>query len=488
MFDSPQAAVAQIRRRASARIIEIFVAALLAASLPAVPCLAQEASAPAPAPAETNGVQPPAKDATTNPKTSSPRNATAAPTDVTDCAGGEVFQQLANTANGAAIIYNSNLVPAGSNVEFGLASPVNPEAHYFAVFLKDKEIPQDESGHSVRVRRAGETDDFVTKRLLKSGDTIVSIDVPSDDAGWWARRKLFIYQCDSKRRPLYVSYLPVYLSPYHLSIWLAVAIVIAAYFVSAKAFCRLSGLTLRGTQAWNPIRITAGSDNRGSLSAFQVFFFTVLVFAMLTYVLLRTGVLSDLSTTILELLGISGVGAAAAKGADSSKTALDPVNQAWLMNNGWFDRDSTRAATDPSFYDLISSDGSFDVYRFQSLIFTGAVGVALFTGGVFQLASFTVPQNILGILGLSQVVYIAGKLVTSNNATQLNAVITDLRNAEAAYREAAHTSSDTPEAKDKAARAKAAFLDKAGGAAKLFTDVTGRPVDNAKVQSLAGSA
>lgn len=462
--------------------------ALLAASVLAVPCLAQQESAPAPAADETKSVQPPAKDSATNTKKASAKDAQTAQMDVSDCAGGEVFQQLANTTNGAAIIYNSNLVPAGSNVEFGLASPINPEAHYFAVFLGVNEIPQDEAGHAVRVRRAGETDDFVTKRLLKSGDTIVSIDVPNEEAGWWTRRKLFIYQCDSKRRPLYVSYLPVYLSPYHLSIWLSVAIVIAAYFLSARAFGRLSGLTLKGIQAWNPIRITAGSDNRGSLSAFQVFFFTVLVFAMLAYVMLRTGVLSDLSTTILELLGISGVGAAAAKGADSSKTALDPTNQAWLMNNGWFDQDSTRAATDPSFYDLISSDGSFDVYRFQSLIFSGAVGVALFTGGVFQLASFTVPQNILGILGLSQVVYIAGKLVTSNNATQLNAVITDLRNAESAYREAVHTSSDTPEAKDKAARTKAAFLDKAGGAARLFTDVTGRPVDSTKIQSLAGSA
>ena len=487
MFNSPQAVVAQIKNRAYAQINGIF-AALLAATLLAVPGLAEEASNPAPAPVETTGVQPPAKDSTTNTKKASVKDATAARTEISDCAGGESFQKLANTANSAAIIYNSNLVPAGSDVEFGLASTLNPEAHYFAVFLADREIPNDEVRHGARARRAGETDDFVVKRLLKTGDTIVSILVPNDVAGWWTRRNLYIYQCDSTRRPSNVSYLPVYLSPYHSSIWFAIGIVIAAYFLSAKAFSRLSGSTLKGTQAWNPIRITAGSDNRGSLSAFQVFFFTILVFAMLSYVLLRTGVLSDLSTTVLELLGIAGIGAAAAKGADSSKTALDPTNQAWLMNKGWFDQTSTNAATDPSFYDLISSDGSFDVYRFQSLIFTGAVGLALFAGGVFQLASFTVPQNILGILGLSQVVYIAGKLVTSNNATQLNAVITDLRNAESAYREAAHTSSDTQEAKDKAARAKAAFLDKAGGAAKLFTDVTGRPVDNTRIRSLAGSA
>ncbi|MCK1386992.1 hypothetical protein [Bradyrhizobium sp. 21] len=485
-----------------------ILAILFAAALPVAPGLAEQPANPA---AETKGVQPPAgeagkeapketaketvketvketiKDATTDAKKASVKNATGARTEVPDCAGGESFQRLANTANSAAIIYNSNLVPAGSNVEFGLASSLDPEAHYFAVFLDDKEVPRDEVRHGARARKAGETDDLVVKRLLKTGDTIVSIDVPNDVAGWWTRRNLYIYQCDSARRPLYVSYLPVYLSPYAPSIWLALAIVVAAYFLSAKAFARLNGTPLNGIPAWNPIRITAGSDNRGSLSAFQVFFFTILVFAMLAYVLLRTGVLSDLSTTILQLLGIAGIGAAAAKGADSSKTALDPANQAWLMNKGWFDKDTARAQADPSFYDLISSDGSFDVYRFQSLIFTGAVGLALFVGGVFQLASFTVPQNILGILGLSQVVYIAGKLVTSNNATQLNAVITDLRNADTAYREAVHTTGDTQEARDKVARAKAAFLDKAGGAAKLFTDVTGHPVDDAKLQPSPGA-
>jgi hypothetical protein len=487
LFDFAQAAVLQTesQRRAFARVIKIFVV-LLAVGGSAATCLAQQASDPTISPAETKGIQPLTKDGPANTKKANVRDATAARTEVPDCAGGELFQRLANTANSAAIIYNSNLVPAGSDVEFGLANSLDPEAHYFAVFLEDGAVPRDEVRHGARARRAGETDDLVTKRLLKSGDTIVSINVPNDDAGLWTRRNLYVYQCDSTRRPFNVSYLPVYLSPYHLSIWLAFIIVVAAYFLSAKAFARLNELSLKGVQAWNPVRITAGPDNRGSLSAFQVFFFSILVFAMLAYVLLRTGVLSDLSTTILELLGISGIGAAAAKGADSSKTALDPANQAWLMNKGWFDKASTRATASPSFYDLISSDGSFDVYRFQSLIFTGAVGIALFAGGVFQLASFTVPQNILGILGLSQVVYIAGKLVTSNSATQLNAVITDLRNAEAAYRDAAHNTSDTPDAKDKVTRAKAAYLDKAGGAAKLFTDVTGRPVDDGKLQPSLG--
>lgn len=56
---------------------------------------------------------------------------------------------------------------------------------------------------------------------------------------------------------------------------------------------------------------------------------------------------------------------------------------------------------------------------------------------VSQLASFTGPQNILGILGLSQVIHSAGKLVSPNTASQPNAMLTDLRTAEAEFHAAA---------------------------------------------------
>ena len=175
---------------------------------------------------------------------------------------------------------------------------------------------------------------------------------------------------------------------------------------------------------------------------------------------------------------------------------IDPTNQAWLLNKGWYTGPSIRAANEPSFFDLISSDGAFDVYRFQSLLFTLAVGAALFLGGVFQLASFTVPQNILGILGLSQVVYIAGKLVSSNGATQLNSVITDLRNAETEFRQTVFSSQTTTasgvpaslqEAIDRAGPSTyARYLDKAKGAAQLFASVTGLAVDRQKLEPSIG--
>jgi hypothetical protein len=67
--------------------------------------------------------------------------------------------------------------------------------------------------------------------------------------------------------------------------------------------------------------------------------------------------------------------------------------------------------------------------------------VTLLIGGIAQFASFTIPQNILGILGLSQIVYIAGKVVNTSDAERLNAAVTELRDSEAKFRKVALTPS-----------------------------------------------
>ena len=425
--------------------ILILLGGLIAA---ASGCRAEDASKPLSAASGNAETGQPAVGQTP-PGTKQAPNTKQAPTafqePVPDCAGGEEFKNLANTTNSSAVVYNSNLVPAGTTVDFGLTTSLDPNAHYFALMLEGDNRPTDDTfRHGARARKASEADDLVAKHLLSPGQTIVSYDVPKDASGFWTKRNLYIYQCDLKRRPLNVSYLPVYVSPIEWSIAFTVLIGLLVYYAAARAIRIISGHSLTAHQAWNPLRITATPDGRASLSTLQVFFFTVLVFVMLAYVLLRTGVLSDLSTTVLELLGISGLGATAAKGADSSKTAIEPANQAWLQSKGWYDAPSVRPAGQPTFYDLISTDGNFDVYRYQSFLFSAAVGGALFVGGISQLASFTVPQNILGILGLSQVVYVAGKLVSPNSASQINTVITDLRNAEADFRHAVLTYQPAP--------------------------------------------
>lgn len=400
-----------------------------------------------------------------------------------DCAGGEDLRRLSASANSPSIVYNAKFVPAWSTVDFGIPGVSDAAGYYFALLIDDNKIPSDDSRHRARVRKAAPNDDLVIKQLLSPGETIVSLDVSMDVAPWWwwAKRNLYIYQCSTGRRPINVSYAPVYISPFSVSWLAAIAVVIGLYLLVSRTFLFVTNKKLNGWHAVNPIRITAGPDNRGSLSAFQVFFFTMIVFSMLVVLLLRTGVLSDLSTTILELLGISGIGAAAAKGTDNSKSSLTPANLTWLHNKGWYDSPSVITQPEPSFYDLISSDGSFDVYRFQSFVFTVAVGVALLIGGIAQLASFTIPQNILGILGLSQIVYIAGKVVSATDAERLDAAVTDLREAEAEFRKGALTPGapigDLQSAIARAPTAYADYLEKATGAAKLFKQIVGRTPD-----------
>ena len=152
------------------------------------------------------------------------------------------------------------------------------------------------------------------------------------------------------------------------------------------------------------------------MSKLQILFFSLIVFGLLSYIVARTGVLSDLSSSVLLLLGIAGVGSAAAKGTDEQKNRLSLANRLWLLQKGWLPSADWAAINDASWHDIVTNDGGeFDVYRYQSCIFSLAVGGALLVGGVNELASFSIPQTLLGILGLSQIVYIGGKLVSTSS-------------------------------------------------------------------------
>jgi hypothetical protein len=180
------------------------------------------------------------------------------------------------------------------------------------------------------------------------------------------------------------------------------------------------------------------------------------------------------------LLGINGIGATVAKGADAQRNTIAPENRAWLLRKNWIP--IAKTLVDPanaSWRDFFSTDGEFDVYRYQSFIFGLVVGLALIAGGVTQLSTFVIPDTILGIVGLSQAVYIGGKLVTPTNISALNAAITDLRDRESKFRDAATAAkkssvADLQEAISLAGQsAYDAYLDKAKDVAALFTAETG---------------
>jgi len=209
--------------------------------------------------------------------------------------------------------------------------------------------------------------------------------------------------------------------------------------VLAAAFAYLLAVLALGRvgshHSWDPVYLTSDTFDRASLSQLQVFCFTLLVFGLLVFVLLRTGIRSDISPDILLLLGISAVGAAGSKTADTLKTRLTFENWSWLRNQGWLTvyEEGTGIPADQNrarWGDLLKTGQSFDIYSFQLVVFSALVAFELLSSNLQELATFTIPQNLLGLLGLSNVVYIGGKAVTPNSLGDLDKKVTDLRDAE----------------------------------------------------------
>jgi hypothetical protein len=179
----------------------------------------------------------------------------------------------------------------------------------------------------------------------------------------------------------------------------------------------------------NPIHLTANAFNQASVQKLQVLIFSFLVGWLVLSLVLRTGALVDLSPTIVALLGISGIGAATAQITYQQKTRLSFENWAWLEKKGVLERPDPKTMPGPQWRDLVLTNREFDVYKLQTIIFSIAVAFALVAAGASNLSSFTVPDALLGILGLSQVVYIGGILVRPPAVNDLDEALTKLRAA-----------------------------------------------------------
>src|SRR5215213_78968 len=153
--------------------------------------------------------------------------------------------------------------------------------------------------------------------------------------------------------------------------------IVALYILAAIAAGVTDKKNLRFLRYLDPVVLTAGANGKGSVSKLQVLFFTIIVFGLLGYVVLRAGILSNVSLTVLGLLGIAGVGAAASKATDVTKNRLDFDNWAWLIRKEWLPPGGLAAENTAKWRDIVTSDGEFDIYRFQSFIFSVVVGGAL---------------------------------------------------------------------------------------------------------------
>jgi hypothetical protein len=391
---------------------------------------------------------------------------------------------------GAPIVLATNFLPTNQRVDVGVRAPFVGGVRYFAGIDYGEETylfkRQDDVTH-----RATESDPLVQKHLLEPDQTIVTLNMDDDLAWFWSRVDLYLYTCNSPvgQSPWRVSSVSVRLSPYWLSIFAVVAEVLVLYLWIAFALRKQDHTFASFLRALNPAQVSAGPDGKGSLSTLQTLAFSLAVAALITLLLLQTGALVDLSGSILTLLGISGIGATIAKGTDSQRNTLSADNRAWLLRHGWVPMAKTVVdPSDATWRDFFTTDGVFDVYRYQSFIFGLVVIGGLIAAGVNQLSTFVVPNTILGIVGLSQVVYIGGKLVTPTNISDLNAAIADLRTDEQKLKAAAVAKKQGQVASLAEAiplvgqDAYDAYRQKARDIAAIFTDATGIVIADASLE------
>jgi len=212
----------------------------------------------------------------------------------------------------------------------------------------------------------------------------------------------------------------------------------------------------------DPVQITANMYGRASLPKLQIFAFSLIIFGLLLYSQLRNGLLSGLSTDVLLLLGISGVGTAGARYTYSAKRRISLESWAWLRSKQWLPNEETEKrrsdiASQATWAELVTDvdNKEFDIYSFQMAIFSVVVATALLSTNLTGLATFEIPDELLGLLGLSQAIFIGGKAVEKSPFAELDEKLVKIRERETKCQEARAKALAAPADLDAQARAKA---------------------------------
>jgi hypothetical protein len=349
----------------------------------------------------------------------------AAPTAAKQCQALSA-QELADKARGAAktaeLPDKFRFLPGGTPITVEISAVAEKNSVYCAKFLEDD--------REVRVIKS------IPGTGQKTGTTEVTLEVPESGFGWHRQRTLALVTFPSDSKGTLKLDSPdvgltqnVNVSDWGFALSMALGVVALGYLIAV-----LTSRVRQGRLIFDPVTLTAGKGGKASLSKLQIFCFTLIVLGMLVYVLLRIGLFSGISEDILLLLGISAVGTAGSKVADVMKKRLSFENWSWLRNQGWLTvyeegYSPPHQAPRANWGDLLKTDGELDVYSFQLVTFSVIVAIALILTDLSGLASFTLPQNILALLGLSNVVYIGGKVIAPS-VDELNKKMDLLRKAE----------------------------------------------------------
>lgn len=175
-----------------------------------------------------------------------------------------------------------------------------------------------------------------------------------------------------------------------------------------------------------------GSGGHASLSQMQMLLFTLIVATLLFYQWLRTGLLQELSTDLLYLIGISTVGTAGSQITTSIKKELEPQLYAYAQQLGWFTAPLAGAHAQASAAELLQTDKRFDIYKFQMLVFTVVIAAYVIASGADALGNIEISATLLTLMGMSQGAYVGGH-AASDQLSPLEDQLTGMRDLQQRY-------------------------------------------------------
>jgi hypothetical protein len=326
----------------------------------------------------------------------------------------------------ARLVLHQPLVEAGSAKTFRVFELHDPEG-------------KKATASEVAVISAESVPQNLLQGYAPTDSVLLHIQLQNPDFVFWSRRYFVILACTGDHLSGWAVTSSRVSDP-HVSLFVCTPVLLLVYLLSMAAVRlsrnKVNPLVIKypatfGTKPMrvidflNPIHLTADAFNQASVQKSQVLLFSFLVGWLLLSLVVRTGALVDLSATVVGLLGISGVGAATAQITYQQKTRLSFENWAWLQTRGVLQPPASPRG--PQWRDLVLTNREFDVYKLQTIIFSVTVAAALISSGATNLATFSVPSALLGILGLSQVVYVGGILVRPPAVSDLDDALTKLR-------------------------------------------------------------
>jgi len=215
---------------------------------------------------------------------------------------------------------------------------------------------------------------------------------------------------------------------------LGISVVALIIYFLGRAAAAMNGWQLDPTQVgggqkamrsrYSPIFICQDAFGHASLSRFQVLLFTVVVLGVYAYAFAASQEPPQVSGTVLALLGITLAGSTLASAA--TRPGVETGNRLWLTGTGVL-RLPRRV---PCWNDLVTGDGEVDITRVQALGFSLFAACALVFLGAENLGSFEIPEQLNYLIGLSQVVYVAGRALPVESMRRLNDELNVLRTAE----------------------------------------------------------